>query len=189
MNIIARGMQSITNKNAYIIQYGLFYRPIDRSIEHLVCSRGSYYTFTSGCLDSLAHPLQSPRRLILKNRHEDDMQELRKLRQGKFTDSEIEEEFQDIARRIEMERQHGSYIDISRKANLRRTIIVGANSFLQATGQNFTSDYGALFAKSLVTINPFSVTVMLGAVNTAAAFLAMVLTDKLGRRQVFFLLR
>lgn len=108
---------------------------------------------------------------------------------GKFTDSEIEEEFQDIARRIEMERQHGSYIDISRKANLRRTIIVGANSFLQATGQNFTSNYGALFAKSLGIINPFVVTVMLGAVNAATAFLAMVLTDKLGRRQVFLLLR
>jgi MFS transporter, SP family, sugar:H+ symporter len=111
------------------------------------------------------------------------MQELRKLRQGKFTDSEIEEEFRDIVQRIEIERQQGSFFDIFRKANLRRTIIVvGANFFLQATGQNFTSNYGALFAKSLGTINPFSVTVMLGAVNTATAFLAMVLTDKLGRR-------
>jgi hypothetical protein len=39
-----------------------------------------------------------------------------------------------------------------------------------------------------VTLNPFSVTVMLGAVNTATAFLAMVLTDKLGRRRVFLVI-
>ncbi|PCH03352.1 Major facilitator superfamily domain, general substrate transporter [Penicillium occitanis (nom. inval.)] len=157
MNIIARGTQSITTKNAYIIPYGLFY--VVPSIVAL----------------SIWFVPESPRWLILKNRHEDAMQELRKLRQGKYTDSEIEEEFRDIVQRIEIERQQGSFFDIFRKANLRRTIIVvGANFFLQATGQNFTSNYGALFAKSLGTINPFSVTVMLGAVNTTTAFLAMV---------------
>ncbi|GAM36936.1 hypothetical protein TCE0_022r06424 [Talaromyces pinophilus] len=146
MNIIARGTQSITTKNAYIIPYGLFY--VVPSIVAL----------------SIWFVPESPRWLILKNRHEDAMQELRKLRQGKYTDSEIEEEFRDIVQRIEIERQQGSFFDIFRKANLRRTIIVvGANFFLQATGQNFTSNYGALFAKSLGTINPFSVTVMLGA--------------------------
>ena len=113
------------------------------------------------------------------------MKELRKFRQGKYTDSEIEEEFEDIKRGIQFERQleKGSFLDIFRKANRRRTLVViGANFFLQATGQNFTSNYGALFAKSLGTINPFSVTVMIGAVNTATALLAMIITDKLGRR-------
>lgn len=184
MNIIARGTQSITTKNAYIIPYGLFY------IVPSIVALSIWFVPEVGTTPShrvvqihLHIPSQSPRWLILKNRHEEAMQELRKLRQGKFADSEIEEEFRDIVQRIEIERQQGSFFDIFRKANLRRTIIVvGANFFLQATGQNFTSNYGALFAKSLGTINPFSVTVMLGAVNTATAFLAMVLTDKLGRR-------
>lgn len=64
----------------------------------------------------------------------------------------------------------------------------GTQCLSESSRQNFTSNYGALFAKSLGTINPFSVTVMLGAVDTATAFLAMVLTDKLGRRRVFLVI-
>ncbi|KAM0295982.1 hypothetical protein ACHAPM_010699 [Fusarium culmorum] len=46
----------------------------------------------------------------------------------------------------------------------------------------FTSIYGALFVKSLGTVNPFTVTVVIAVVNSCTSLLAMVLTDKLGRR-------
>jgi hypothetical protein len=49
-------------------------------------------------------------------------------------------------------------------ANLKRTLIVlGANIFLQLTGQNFVSVYGVIFIKSIGVINPFTMT----SINTA----------------------
>lgn len=61
-------------------------------------------------------------------------------------------------------------------------MVSGANFFLQATGQLFTTIYGALFVRSLGTVNPFTVTVAISIINVCTSLLAMVLTDKLGRR-------
>lgn len=68
-------------------------------------------------------------------------------------------------------------------------VVTGANFFLQSTGQIFTSIYGALYVKSLGTINPFNVTVIIAVVSTCTSLLAMVMTDKLGRRYVLFIMR
>lgn len=127
--------------------------------------------------------IQSPRWLVLKDRPEDGMKALRQLRDGKFTDQEIEEEFAVIVAGIRQEVEQGSFQDIFKRDQFRRTMVVlGCNFLLQATGQIFTQMYGALFVKSLGTINPFTVTIILAVVNTLTAILAMVLTDKLGRR-------
>lgn len=107
------------------------------------------------------------------------------LRSGKYTDEQIDIEYRGILESIEQERQKGTFLDIFRQKHVRRTwVVIGANFFLQGTGQLFTSIYGALFAKSLGTINPFNVTIMIAVVNVFTSLLAMVLTDKLGRRYV-----
>jgi MFS transporter, SP family, sugar:H+ symporter len=122
----------------------------------------------------------------MKGRREEALVSLTKLRAGKFSEGEIAAELNDIVLGIDMEDEQGSFSEIFHPKQIRRTIVVvGANFFLQANGQNFTSVYGALFAKSLGTINPFTVTIILAVVNTCTAIGAQVLTDKLGRRCVF----
>ena len=119
----------------------------------------------------------------MKDRNEDAMKVLRQLREGKFTEQEIAAEFAMILDRTHNTVVQGSFMDIWRGTNFRRTyIVIGANFFLQATGQIFTSIYGALFVKSLGTVNPFTVTVTIAAVNVTTALLSMALTDRLGRR-------
>lgn len=110
---------------------------------------------------------------------------LRELRAGKFSDSEIEAEFSMIIHKIQASQEQGTFFDIFRGTHRRRTgIVVGSNFFLQATGQIFTSIYGALFVKSLGTVNPFTITITIAVVNVCTAFLAMTLFDRLGRRCV-----
>lgn len=72
--------------------------------------------------------------------------------------------------------------------NLKRTfIVIGANFFLQGTGSTFASVYGALFVKSLNTINPFTITVSMAAINMVVGFAAMVGVDRIGRRKMLFI--
>jgi SP family sugar:H+ symporter-like MFS transporter len=100
---------------------------------------------------------ESPRWLILRGRQEEGLAALRKFRAGKFSEEEIQIEFDKIVLGIHTEVEQGSFVDIFRSGVIKRTVVViGANFFLQATGQIFTSIYGALFVKSLGTINPFS---------------------------------
>ena len=107
------------------------------------------------------------------------------LRQGKFSEEDINEELQAIFQSTQQLHKRGSLKDIFQGTNLRRTMIVcGANFFFQATGQIFTSIYGAIFVKSLGTVNPFTITVILAVVNVCTAFLAMTLLDRIGRRYV-----
>lgn len=111
------------------------------------------------------------------------MKRLRELRVGKFSDLEIEAEFAIIVDSLQNTVAQGTFMDIWRGSNLRRTyIVIGANFFLQATGQLFTALYGALFVKSLGTVNPFTITCTIAAVNVCTALLSMTLTDRLGRR-------
>lgn len=110
------------------------------------------------------------------------MQALRRLRAGKYNDEQIQLEFNKIVDGIQKTPRQGTFLDIFRGTNLKRTYIVaGANFFLQATGQIFTSIYGAIFVKGLGTVNPFNITITIAIVNVCTSLLAMVLTDRLGR--------
>jgi len=112
------------------------------------------------------------------------------LRKGKSTDEEIDAELAAIFQSTQQLHKRGSIRDIFRGTNLRRTMIVsGANFFFQATGQIFTGIYGAIFVKSLGTVNPFTITVTMAVVNVCTAFLAMILLDRVGRRYVICHLR
>lgn len=130
---------------------------------------------------------QSPRWLLIKDRPKEAMRVLRLLREGKFTDEQIETEYATIVNALQNTVAQGSFKDIWRGTNLRRTyIVIGANVFLQATGQLFISLYGALFVKSLGTVNPFTITAVIAATNVSTAGLSMLLTDRLGRRLVLY---
>lgn len=126
---------------------------------------------------------QSPRWLIMKDRPEEALHSLRRLRQGKFSDLEIEAELKMIHAGINQEHEKGTFKDMFRGVNLKRTLIVcAANFFLQATGSTFASVYGALFVKSLGTINPFTVTVIQAVISLFICLVAMVCVDRFGRR-------
>lgn len=67
-------------------------------------------------------------------------------------------------------------------ANLKRTLIViGVNIFLQLTGQNFISVYGAIFIKNLGVVNPFTMTSVNSAISIVFVLITQLLTDKAGR--------
>lgn len=103
---------------------------------------------------------ESPRWLVAAGRTEAARKSLTKFRKAGH---DVEHELEQIALAIEIEKTNnsGSYIDCFRGHNLRRTMIVfGVNFFLQATGQAFTSLYGAIIIKSLGTINPFNYTLI-----------------------------
>ena len=113
------------------------------------------------------------------------MKVLQELRAGKFEAHEIEAEFAMIVDRLQNTVAQDTFMDIWRGSNFRRTyIVIGVNFYLQATGQLFTALYGALFVKSLGTVNPFTITCTIAAVNVSTALLSMTLTDRLGRRYV-----
>jgi MFS transporter, SP family, sugar:H+ symporter len=119
----------------------------------------------------------------MKDRHANARESLQVYREGKFTDEEIDNEIGMIVAGIRRESEKGSFLDIFRSQQIRRTmVVVGANFFMQATGQQFTSIYGALFVASLNTINPFIFTVITALVNLCTSVLANTLTDILGRR-------
>jgi SP family sugar:H+ symporter-like MFS transporter len=139
MNCVARGTGGFAGREAYMIPFGLFY-----IVPTIVA-----------CL--IWFVPESPRWLILRGRQEEGLAALRKFRAGKFSEEEIQIEFDKIVLGIHTEVEQGSFVDIFRSGVIKRTVVViGANFFLQATGQIFTSIYGALFVKSLGTINPFS---------------------------------
>ncbi|EED23823.1 sugar transporter, putative [Talaromyces stipitatus ATCC 10500] len=84
--------------------------------------------------------------------------------------------------------ENSSFLDIFRGSNLRRTLVVcGTNFFLQSTGQISTSLYGALFVSDLGTVSPFIVTVIIAISNLTASGIAMILTDRIGRRALILI--
>lgn len=109
------------------------------------------------------------------------------LRVGAFTEEEIELEFQDMVATIQANKSLGtpSYLklEIFKGANRRRTLItMGCNLFLQVTGQQFGSTYGAIFVRSLQTINQFYYRIMTQLLSMAVNVLVMYLSDAIGRR-------
>ncbi|EXM16541.1 Major facilitator, sugar transporter-like [Fusarium oxysporum f. sp. vasinfectum] len=167
MNCIAQGTSTLPGRQAYTIPYGLF------------------YVIPTFIIAGIWIIPESPRWLVLKDQKADALASLQQLRAGKYTEQQIEEEYQGIVMAVEQEYQtkSGSFLDIFKSQHRKRTlVVVGANFFLQSTGQIFTSIYGALFVKSLGTVNPFTVTVVIAVVNSCTLLLAMVLTDRLGRR-------
>ncbi|KAL6353639.1 hypothetical protein LRP88_14137 [Fusarium phalaenopsidis] len=126
--------------------------------------------------------LYSPRWLLTRDRQEEALKSLKLLRQGAYTDEEINSEFEDMQKAINTTIKKGSFMDLFRGTNLKRTLItVGVNIFLQLTGQNFSSKYGTIFIQSLGTVNPFAMSCINSSVGIVTVFFTQMLTDKTGR--------
>lgn len=124
----------------------------------------------------------------MKDRPEAAMEALRKLREGKFTDDEINAEYQMILAGVQLQQEKGTFFDMWKGVNLKRSLIViTANFFLQSTGQIFASIYGALFVKSLGTVNQFTITIITACINTVICVVSMALVDKIGRRKLLLM--
>ncbi|RYP48055.1 hypothetical protein DL768_005977 [Monosporascus sp. mg162] len=125
---------------------------------------------------------ESPRWLLIKGREEEARASLQALRQGKFSQAQIDAELEEQKASLAMDAEKGNLKEIFFGTNLKRTLIViGVNVFLQLTGQNFSSVYGTTFIKSIGTINPFTMNSVNTAVNITMVLVTQLLTDITGR--------
>ena len=77
------------------------------------------------------------------------------------------------------------FLAIFSSAHRSRTfIVIFLLFFQQSTGQSFASQYGALFVKSLHTVNPFSVSLGINAIDIGGILLCMLFVDRIGRKPV-----
>ena len=165
INAVCRGTSGIQGNKAWRIPLGLFY--IAPTI----------------ILSLIWFVPESPRWLLTKNRVEEARADLHKLREGAFTSEEIEEQFQQLQYALEVEQKQGTFKEIFQGINRKRTLLVVIINFFQrATGQAFGSQYGAIYIKSLGTVNPFNMTLILAVINLCAIAASVLLTDELGRR-------
>ncbi|KEF58109.1 uncharacterized protein A1O9_06032 [Exophiala aquamarina CBS 119918] len=167
INSVARGTGSNNDNSAWRIPFGLFY-----VVPVIVASLIWFVP-------------ESPRWLAIKDRPEAAMKALRELREGKFSEQEINAEYHMILAGIQLQQEKGTFFDMWKGVNLKRSLVViTANFFLQSTGQIFASIYGALFVKSLGTINQFNITIITACINTVVCLVSMALVDKVGRRKL-----
>lgn len=140
---------------------------------------------------------QSPRWLLLNDRHDDAFTSMLRLRQTwaeKKSSSPAStitiSEFNYLCQAMSALRtaphnvscpQH--FLSIFSPVHRSRTaIVILLLFFQQSTGQSFASQYGTLFVKALHTVNPFSVTLATNAVDITGILLCMIFTDYFGRK-------
>lgn len=108
---------------------------------------------------------------------------MHKLRDGAFTEEEVEREFRELQFALESEVEQGKFSELFRGVNLKRTLIVVAvNFFQQAVGQAFVSQYGAVYVRSLGIFNPMLFSVMSSGINSFIMIVTLFSNDKVGRR-------
>ncbi|KAJ6023663.1 sugar transporter [Penicillium herquei] len=170
MNCICRGTSTLTTNAAWRIPFGIF-------------------TIVPIIVMSLIWFIpESPRWLLTKDRVEEARHSLHLLREDSYTDEEIAEEFRALQFALALEPNQGKYHEIFQGTNRKRTAIIVAMNFLQqATGQAFVSSYGAVFVKSIGSVNPFDMTIANSAVNVFMVGLNLSLNDWAGRRPLLLI--
>lgn len=166
INAVCRGTSEIDSNASWRIPQGLFYIvPVT----------------IASCIWFIP---ESPRWLLLQGREEEALTSLRILR-GSTPGYDANLEMDLLKKSLEEETDKGTYLDLVRGVNLRRTsIAIGMNFFLQATGSPFSAAYGTLFVQSVGGFNPFSYALMSSGINSFCCICAILTTDKIGRRKI-----
>lgn len=126
---------------------------------------------------------ESPRWLLRKGQDDEALVNLRRLREGPFTEEDIQAEFTELRTSLENEVEQGRFIELFQGKNLKRTAIVAVVNILQqACGQAFASQYSAIYVKTLGTINPFGYQLINAAVNITTMICILLWADLAGRR-------
>lgn len=183
INGICNGTSRIPNNNSWMIPYGLYYIiPTFVASAIWFIPEVSLVVFQASLEVNTYPRLQSPRWLLMKDRDEEALKALKKLR-GEGNELSAETELELIRASLRGEADSGSYADLFKGHNRRRTgVVIGVAFFFQATGQVFSGHYGAIFVKSLGTINPFTITVSQSGINTFTSFVGILMLDRVGRR-------
>lgn len=169
INSVCRGTSTIDSNAAWRIPNGLFYIvPVT----------------IASCIWFIP---ESPRWLLLKDRPDEALESLRILRgSSKYHDPKIELEL--LRQSLLQEQDKGTYLDLFRGVNLRRTFIaIGMNFFIQATGSPFTAAYGTLFVQSIGVFDAFSYALMSSCINSFTCVCSILTTDKIGRRKILLI--
>lgn len=170
MSLICRGTSELEGNKQWQIPFGLFF-----VIPTIVATLIWFIP-------------ESPRWLLLKGREEEAQASLKLLRHGRFTKEEIFEELEALRIMLHEQDDKGVYSELWKGVNLKRTLItIGTNFFLHITGQIFASKYGAVYIKSLESLNPFTMVTVNQVCNLVAVVIAMATVDRWGRRPLLML--
>jgi MFS transporter, SP family, sugar:H+ symporter len=169
INSVCRGTSTLTTNAAWRIPLGLFY---------------IVPTIVASCIWFIP---ESPRWLLLKGREEEALESLRKLR-GADPSYNADEDLLLLKLSLDHEQNKGTYLDLFRGSNRKRTLIaMGVNFFIQATGSPFTAAYGTLFVESIGGFNAFDYAIMSSCINFFCCLVAISITDKIGRRPLLMI--
>ncbi|VUC35051.1 unnamed protein product [Clonostachys rosea] len=175
MSLVCYGTSTIPGKTSYILPIGLF-----------------YIIPTIVLISSIFMP-ESPRWLALQGRYDEGLAALRQIRERKFSDDEIEEEFAIIRSVSESYTDNSTekqgffkrWLKIWSAKNIKRTgIVLATNFFLHGTGNAFASMYGTIFYKSIGTINPFALSTIASCLVVFISLATLILVDIIGRRPI-----
>ncbi|RDW85206.1 putative sugar transporter-1 [Coleophoma cylindrospora] len=165
INSVCRGTSTLPDNRAWRIPLGCF------------------YIIPSIIISLIWFVPESPRWLLSKGRTDDARKAMNQLRAGTSTDEEIEAELAATQYTLDHELERGTFAELWQGVNLKRTLLaMGVNFSQQATGQAFASQYGAIFIKSLNTVNTFDMTLINSSVNAISTMVNMSIVDRVGRK-------
>ncbi|KIW18021.1 hypothetical protein PV08_02308 [Exophiala spinifera] len=126
---------------------------------------------------------ESPRWLVLRDRHDEAAKSLRRLRKPETSDAQLMAELDELETAVAQQPHKGKFMEVFRGTHLRRTMIACmVNFFQQASGQSFSSQYGTLFVKGLGGVDPFTINMVNNAMNVIGIVICLLLSDRFGRR-------
>lgn len=144
---------------------------------------GLFYVIPTIVISLIWFIPESPRWLLRQGRFEEARTSLHKLRTGILSEDQIEAELSELKCALEQEVEQGRFVELWTGTNLRRTLIVVAvNFFMQATGQAFVSQYGAVYVRSLHVIKPQLFSLVTSGVGVLTNVITLLSTDLYGRR-------